>query len=296
MANVSLTLLFVPTRTISLLPGATETIAALGAADRLVGISHECDWPAAIRHLPRVTTTPIDVAAPSAAIDAQVRRAVAEGKAVIGVDADPLREARPTHLVTQSLCEVCAVSDGEVFRLAAVHDPAPAVVTMTGRTLSGVFDDIHLLARALDIEERGKVLVDDLQARLAELTDRYRNPSPPGVVVIEWLEPCFLAGHWTPEIVAAAGGRDIAMHPGAHSVAREWNEITALDPDVVIIAICGFDERRARLELVALDRAEVHQWLGRRKVIVIDGNAYTSRAGPRLVEAVEVIGAAIVKA
>src|SRR5688572_10741998 len=111
------------TRVVSLLPGATEIVVALGCGDRLVGISHECDWPPSVTHLPRVTTTPIDVAASSADIDEQVRRAVAEGKAVIGLDASMLRELRPTHIVTQSLCEVCAVSDGEAFRLASVLDP-----------------------------------------------------------------------------------------------------------------------------------------------------------------------------
>lgn len=282
-----------PARVVSLLPGATEIVAALGATDRLVGISHECDFPAGILHLPRVTSTPIDVHAGSATIDAAVRSAAAQGKAVIGVDAGVIRRLVPNLILTQVLCEVCAVSDGTTQRLAVTLDPAPTVLALEGRTLDGVFDDIGRVAVALDLADRGEALVTRLRARLDALRERFRRPSPIPTVVVEWLEPCFLAGHWTPEIVAAAGGRDIGMHPGAHSVPRDWHDVMRLDPEVVVIALCGFDEARARAELAALDRPDVHAWFAERRVVVIDGNAYTSRAGPRLIEAVEVLGRTI---
>jgi iron complex transport system substrate-binding protein len=280
-----------PRRIVSLLPGATEMVAALGAADRLVGISHECDFPATVTHLPRVTTTPIDRAADSGAIDAAVRGAIAIGRPVIGVEAATIRRLRPDLLITQTLCEVCAVADGAVQQLATVLDPPPSVLALEGRTLEGVLTDVLHVATALGLREAGADLVASRQARLHELRARYRRAEPIPTVVIEWLDPCFLAGHWTPEIVAAAGGRDIAMRPGEHSVARDWREVITLDPEVVVIALCGFDATRADAELRRMDRPEVQSWLAARRVLVIDGNAYTSRAGPRLIEAVEVLGA-----
>lgn len=276
-------------RVISLLPGATEMVAALGASDRLVGISHECDWPPSVQHLPRVTVTPIDGLASSAAIDAQVRRALANGTPVIGIDAASLRALKPDLLITQVLCEVCAVSDGEAIRAAAAMSDPPRVLALQGRTLTGVLEDIETVAAALTLIDAGLEVRQRLTARIEQLRDAHQRPDPPTVVVIEWLDPCFLAGHWTPEVIAAAGGRDIAMQPGQHSVALDWGEVLRLDPDVVVIALCGFDEARAHRELNALPRPDVHQWLGQRRMIVFDGNAYTSRAGPRLVEAIEVL-------
>lgn len=282
-----------PRRVVSLLPAATEMVAALGCLDRLVAVSHECDFPDAVTALPRITTTPIDPNADSAAIDAAVRRAAASGRAVIGVDADRLRSLAPELIISQLLCEVCAVSDGTVRRLASVLDPVPAVVALTGRTLGGVFTDLQLVAAALGVPEAGEATVAALQERLDRLRQRFRRAQAIPTVVIEWLEPCFLAGHWTPEIVAAAGGHDLGMRPGAHSVARDWSEVLALDPAVVVIALCGFDAERAHAELARCDRPAVRRWLAARRVVVIDGNAYTSRAGPRLVDAVEVLGEAL---
>lgn len=262
-------------------------IACLGATDRLVGISHECDDPTAGRQLPRLTTSAIDPSAPSAVIDAEVRAAVAGGRAVIGIDARALEALRPDLVLTQSLCEVCAVADGEAFRLAAVLDPPPRVLTLAGRTLAGVLDDLEAVAAALELPARGREVRAALEARLAACGARGAAGPPVDVLVIEWLDPPFLAGHWTPEVIAAAGGRDLAMQPGEHSTARRWEELLVLDPAVVVVAVCGFDEARAREELGRLTRPDVRDWLSRRRVAVIDGNAYTSRAGPRLVEAAE---------
>lgn len=282
-----------PRRVVSLLPGATEWVAALGAADRLVGISHECDHPATITDRPRVTTTPIDPAASSQAIDLAVRAAMSDDRPVIGIDAAQLAALRPDLLITQRLCDVCAVADGEAHRLAAILDPPPAVLSLEGRTVRGVLDDGRRIAAALGVAEAGKRLVATLAERLAVLGRRTERQDRPGVVVIEWLAPCFLAGHWTPELVHAAGGRDLAMCAGEHSIARHWNDVTALDPAIVVIALCGFDEARARAELAGLEDATVRRWLDARRTVVIDGNAYTSRAGPRIVEAAEVLAKAI---
>jgi iron complex transport system substrate-binding protein len=279
------------TRIVSLLPGATEMVVALGAESRLVGLSHECDWPPSVQHLPRVTTTPIDGHRSSCEIDAQVRSAVATGTPVIGIDRELLVALRPDLLITQVLCEVCAVSDGEAIRLAQALPDPPHVVALHGTTLATVLDDVVSLSATLQLPAAGSALRQELLDRVSALETRYSRPDPPTVVVIEWLEPCFLAGHWTPEVVSAAGGRDIGMLPGQHSVARDWNEVCQLDPEVVVIALCGFSEARAHAELDGLARADVRRWLQERRVVVIDCNAYTSRAGPRLVEAIEVLGA-----
>lgn len=280
-------------RVVSLLPGATEMIAALGAVDLLVGVSHECDEPAAVRHLPRVTTTPVDSSAPSAAIHAAVRAAVASGQQAIGIDAVLLSALDPDVIVTQRLCEVCAVAEGEAIGLAEVMDPPPRVVALHGRTLEGVWDDLVILGRAIGRAEEGERLAEALRAEVAALAAEHRREVPPRVVAIEWLDPLFLAGHWVPEMIAAAGGIDVGASPGSHSTLRDWNDVMALDPDLVLVILCGFDEMRARAELAAMPDGVPKRWLAEQRVAVHDGNAYTSRPGPRLVEGIRRIAAAL---
>lgn len=280
-------------RVVSLLPGATEMIAVLGRADLLVGISHECDQPTAIQHLPRVTTTPVDSGLPSAEIHAAVQSAVASGRQAIGVDALLLRDLDPDVIVTQRLCEVCAVSGGEVTTLAAVMEPPPVVVTLQGRTLDGVWNDITTLAAAIDCAEQGVTAAAALRAEVAALTAVHRRDRPPRVVAIEWLDPLFLAGHWVPEMIAAAGGIDVGAEAGSHSTLRDWNDVMALDPDLVLIILCGFDESRAHQEVDALPDGPPRRWLAARRTAVLDGNAYTSRPGPRLVEGIRRIAAVL---
>ena len=192
-------------RVVTLLPGETEIVAALGGGGHLVGISHECDYPPSVLHLPRVTSTPLDPALPSGAIDAQVRRLRNEGRAVIAVDAEGMRRLAPDVVITQDLCEVCAVAEGQVHRLASVLEPAPRVLALTGRTLAGVLDDIRTVAHALDLASEADELTAGLRSRLARL--RALAPAcPPRVLCIEWLDPLYLAGHWVPDLVAAAEG------------------------------------------------------------------------------------------
>jgi iron complex transport system substrate-binding protein len=272
-------------RVVSLLPGATETVAAVGALSQLVGVSHECDWPPAVRSLPRVTTTPIDVNAPSAVIDRTVREAVAQGRAVIAVDAAMLRRVNPGLIITQALCDVCAVIDGQVHQLARLLDPVPDVLALQATTLDGVWRDIVAVGAATGHRQAGLDVAASLAARVRQLS----APAParrPRVVVIEWLEPLFLAGHWVPEMVAAAGGLDVGSDPGQHSVVRSWPDVMALDPELVIIALCGFDQARAEREVAGIGDPAVRSWLAARRVAIIDGNAYTSRPGPRLVEGI----------
>ena len=279
-------------RVITLLPAATEIVAALGGAGYLVGISHECDYPASVQGLPRVTATPVDVAAPGAVIDAEVRRLRDAGRPVIGISADLLRQLAPDLVITQGLCEVCAVADGEVHRLTAAMHPSPQVLSLEARDLGGIWADIRRVGQALDLEDEAEELVLGLQSRVARL--RAATPSdPPRVLCIEWLDPLYLAGHWVPELVALAGGHDVGARPGSHSARHEWGELSGLEPDHVVVMLCGFGVERARAELSSLQSFEALELLRRVPVSIIDGNAYTSRPGPRVVDGAQRIKSAL---
>ena len=273
-------------RIITLLPAATEIVAALGAESELVGISHECDWPASLQHLPRVTTTPIDRDAPSGAIDQAVRKAIAAGRPVIAVDGDQLRELAPELIITQGLCEVCAVDDGQAYRIAEALHPSPDVVSLRAKTIEGIQDDIRLVGNLIAREAEAERLIATMDARLTAIRQQ-RPAHRPRVVCIEWADPLYLAGHWVPELVDAAGGIDVGAEPGSHSVTREWDDVVALKPDVVFVLLCGMDIPRAQRELEALTDPVARDFLASHRVHLIDGNAYTSRPGPRVVEAAE---------
>lgn len=278
-------------RVVTLLPGATEIVAALGAGSLLAGVSHECDYPAWVSRLPRLTSTPLDPSLPGAAIDTEVRRLRQTGRPVIQVDAKALARLDPDLIITQDLCEVCAVADGVVHRLADALPRPPAILSLTGRTLAGVLDDIRRVARALDRTAAGETLATELEGRL----DRLAAPGQARrrIVCIEWLEPLYLAGHWVPELVAAAGGLDVGAEPGAHSACSSWTAVMGLEPELVVIMLCGFDVARARKELDGLDSPDPARLLGSTPVWLLDGNAYSSRPGPRLVDGAARIAAAI---
>ena len=276
-----------PVRVASLLPAATEIVCALGAGDRLGGISHACDYPPAILGLPRLTLTPIADGGSSGAIDAQVRALQEAGQPVIAVDGAALVRVRPDLILAQDLCDVCAVTEDGLCALPDLLTPAPPVLTLSGRTLEGILEDIRRVGAALELAGSAADLVEQLRFRLAALRE-VPTPRVPRVMVIEWLEPLYLAGHWVPDLVACAGGVDIGAASGAHSVVTTWDRVTALKPDVAILALCGF----------GLDRA-VSEWQASAEarrvscpVFALDGNAYTSRPGPRVVEAAELLASA----
>jgi len=278
-------------RIVSLLPAATEMIAALGREADLVGISHECDYPPAICHLPRVTTTPVDPERSSAQIDREVRELQAAGHPVIGVDGALLTALAPDLIVTQSLCEVCAVADGVVQRLGAVMQPAPEILSLEARNLEGIWDDIRTLGHILGEIDAAHALVQTLQVRFEALTgEPYPGTSGgPRVLAVEWLDPLYLAGHWVPELVNAAGGINTGLAPGAHSVTWSWRDAAALAPDLILLMLCGFSAERAELELSALADPEALALFDATPTWIMDGNALTSRPGPRVVEAAEQI-------
>jgi len=274
-------------RVVSLLPAATEIVAALGALGRLVGVSHECDFPPEVRSLPRVTRTRVDPAMPSAAIDRAMAEAKRTGISPVEVDVNLMAHLRPDVLIGQSVCDVCAVGEGELARVVATLMPTPWVVTLHAHTLDQVFLDIRKVGEALELRDEAEELEAGLRYRLRRVQAGATGQKP-RVLVLEWLDPPYVAGHWVPELVRLAGGQDVAGSPGEPSRPRPWNELVALAPDVVVVALCGFEVPRAQTELAAVTDSRARELFGRR-VEFLDGNAYTSRPGPRLVAAAETL-------
>lgn len=273
-------------RVVSLLPAATEIVAALGAASWLVGVSHECDYPAEVKTLPRITRNTLDPSLPSGEIDARVA-ASKLGATLVTLDADLLRGLHPDLIIGQSLCDVCAVGENLVAQALPHLGHRPEVVTLHAHTLPEVLDDMQRVATALDLASEGEELVAGLRYRLRNIP-RPHVPTPPRLLVVEWTDPPYVAGHWVPELISAAGGTDVGSVPGAHSCARPWKVLRALAPDVMVVSLCGFDVGRARHE-ASLVRDPDGRALLDGRAIFIDGNAYTSRPGPRLVDAAELI-------
>jgi iron complex transport system substrate-binding protein len=258
-----------------------------------VGITHECDFPSEVIGLPRVTTSLVDRDASSRAIDESVRALSASGAPVFALDAGQLQRLAPTLILTQSLSEVCAVSDGDVRSLASVLEPSPQLLSLGGTTLDGVWDDITAVGSALGRGRDAAELLATVAARLRvvhETLKAARAPRP-RVAVIEWLDPLFVAGHWTPELVRRAGGIDVLAEPGRHSVECTAERIRTAGPELLLFAPCGFDAERAARESAALLQTAEWRWARGLAAWAIDGNALTSRPGPRLADAVEVMAA-----
>jgi len=280
-------------RILSLLPAATEIVAALDAADALVGVTHECDFPERARALPRVTASAVDAAASALEVDRAVRNRSAEGAPLFALDEARIGALRPDVIVTQALCEVCAVSETDVRAIAARLPAAPRVVTLGGSTLDGVFEDVARVAEALGAPERGAALVERLRARMRAVHETLEAAAAPRprVAVIEWTDPVFAAGHWVPEMVRRAGGVDVLARPGEHSRTMPLADVAAADPEVVIIAPCGYDVTRAAGEVTRLMADDAWRWLRGRAVWAVDANALVSRPGPRLVDGIETFAA-----
>ncbi len=280
-------------RIVSLLPSATEIVCALGAADQLVGISHECDHPPAVRDLPRLTRAKIRVDGSSAAIDRDVRALVAQGLSVYEIDVARLRALAPDVVVTQQQCEVCAVSFAEVEAATReALDRAPVIVSLTPRTLGDVWADIRRVATVLGREGHADALLTQAEARLAAVRTRSAALPRPVVACVEWLDPPMAAANWIPEMVEMAGGAYPFATRGAQSCSTSWRALAAAAPEVVVLMPCGFTVAQTQRELAALVAREEWRTLpavraGRASVV--DGNAYFNRPGPRLVDSTELL-------
>ncbi|WP_153556984.1 cobalamin-binding protein [Roseimaritima sediminicola] len=282
-------------RIVSLLPSATEIVCALGLRSQLVGVTHECDFPAGIESLPAVTRSWIPPAATSREIDALVRERLKSESALYSLDMPTLQRLSPDLIVTQTLCDVCAVAEREVREAVSRLPGSPRVVNLEPTRLADVFEGIAAVAAAAGVEDRSREVVAELEARVERVVQRARRVEPaerPSVLLLEWIDPPFSAGHWSPELVEKAGGRELLGVPGERSRAIEWERIVELDPEILVIACCGFDEPRMRQDLPILEAKpgwESLRCVRNQRVHIVDGSAYFNRPGPRLVDSLEIL-------
>jgi iron complex transport system substrate-binding protein len=281
-------------RICSLVPAATEIVFALGLGDRVVGVTHECDWPPEATSRPAVTAARIESdRLTSLEIDRAVSEAVGNGKPLYAIDAEGWRELEADIVLVQELCDVCAVSRDEVDGLVRARPIDAEVIDVSPATLGGVLTTITALGVRLGAEGAADELTGGMRSRIERVRAALADAdSVPRVFVCEWLDPPFSAGHWVPDMVDVAGGKDVASASGEPSRRMTWGEVAALDPEVVVLAPCGFDLDRT-IDEIDLDtlRGELLETAARRegKVFAVDANAYFSRPGPRLVDGVDLL-------
>ena len=267
-------------RVVSLVPAATEIVWALGATDQLVAVTHDDDFPPAVLDLPRVTRSTIPAGASARDIDRLVREAGSRGESTFHLDEDALREARPDVILGQTLCAVCAIT---LDRIPAGLPRSPDVVPLDASTIDGMFQDVRRIGAALGRDGDTDRLIKDLWSRLAAVRTQVAGLVRPRVACLEWLDPLFNAGHWVPEQVRIAGGADVLGTAGARSREISWNDVLAARPEIVIAMPCGWDAERAAIEAAALGL------IANARVLGVDGAAFFSRPGPRLVDGVELL-------
>jgi iron complex transport system substrate-binding protein len=281
-------------RIISLIASATEIVAALGFEEQLVGRSHECDFPPSVQRLPVCSAPRIDVHGTSRQIDDRVKDVLRSALSVYTVHNDVLDRHAPTHIITQTQCEVCAVSLRDVERaVCEMVATRPKVVSLEPMCLADVWSDIRRVAAALDAVERGEELVVSLQRRLEVVSASFSSlDDRPTIACIEWIDPLMCAGNWVPELVAIAGGRDVLGTAWKHSPYITWDDLRRADPDLLAVMPCGFDIGRTQSELHVLE--ERPEWRSLRAVqagraYLTDGNQYFNRPGPRVIESAEIL-------
>jgi iron complex transport system substrate-binding protein len=278
-------------RVISLLASGTEIVCALGAGDSLVGRSHECDNPGWVRKLPACTRPAFDVDMPSGEIDAEVRRRLKLNEPLYHVDAELIRELHPDLLITQSHCEVCAVTPDDVERVGCGL-LSSQVLALSAGTVDGIFDGVRSIARVLDRVPAGEELIASMRSRMRAVSDAVREKPAPTVVMLEWTDPIFSMGNWGPELVEAAHGKVLLGEKGQFSRAIPWDDVREADPDFLIIAPCGYNIDRTMRELPLIEALPGWKQLKSVKagrVAFADGNLYFNRSGTTIVETVEII-------
>jgi iron complex transport system substrate-binding protein len=284
-------------RIVSLLPSATEILFAIGAGPDVVGVTHECDFPAEAALLPHVTSSALAPAASSAEIDRHVRHSLHEGSSLYFLDADLLERLRPDLIVTQELCAVCAVSYDIVDRAVRRMRGDPSLVSLEPSSLDDVFATIAFLGELTGREAGAASLLRALRSRVDALQSRADSRTErPRVLVLEWTDPPMSGGHWTPGLIELAGAIPVLGNPGADSQALEWSAIAQEDPDAIVVGPCGFDLPHTHRAIA--DLADAEHWRSLRavrdgRVYAIDGSAYLNRPGPRLVDTAEIVAAAI---
>lgn len=282
---------------VSLLPSATEMICLLGLRDQLVGVTHECDFPPGVGGLPKVTRTQIPALAKSGEIDRLVREQLQTQRSLYAIEIETLAALEPDLIVTQGLCDVCAVSEQDVHDAVATLPKRPEVINLHPQTLQQVFTSLAQIAEAMGEDRKAKTAVDDLRARVEAVATRSRTTTDrPRVVMLEWLDPPFSSGHWGPEMVRLAGGLEQLGEEGQPSRGLNWSEVVQARPEVVVIACCGFDVDRTMEDLPLLGQVPGWQDLpavAAGQVFIMDGGQYFSRPGPRLVDGLEILAHAL---
>ena len=279
-------------RIISLLPSCTEIVYALGCGNRLVGRSHECDFPPEVRRLPVCSRAKINTNASSNAIDQQVKALLEQALSIYEVDTAKIKELRPDIILTQAQCEVCAVSEADLQKaLADTLNFDVEIISLSPRRFADLWTDMTTVARALGVFDECKETIQGLKARVVAIIEKTcMMKKRPSVACIEWLDPLMSAGNWIPEMVDLAGGNNLFGSPGKHSPWMTWEEIVKADPEILVIFPCGFDLERTHRELDLLKGKA--DWQALRavrsgKVFIADGSQYFNRPGPRLVDSLE---------
>jgi iron complex transport system substrate-binding protein len=287
-----------PMRIVSLLPAATEIVHALGMMEHMVGVSHECNYPEAANSKPRVTGCEIhgDQFA-SRDIDQWVSQKLSKGEDLYAIDEGKLRELRPDLILTQRLCDVCAPAYGSVMALAQALPGPPKVLNLEPNTLDDIVQNIQTVADVLGVPEAGARVIQSMRARVGYVKQRAEDVRHiPRVAVIEWLDPVFCSGHWTPELVGIAGGEEVLGLKGRDSVRKTWADVQAAQPEILMIACCGQSAARALQDwdrLKTLPEIQALAAVRNGNVFVADGNAYFSRPGPRVVDTLEILAEVI---
>jgi iron complex transport system substrate-binding protein len=278
-------------RIVSLVPSATEMLFALGLGDDVVAVTHECDYPPEATNRPRVTRDLLPSGLSSAEIDAAVKERTLNGESIYALDEEALHELQPDLIVTQALCAVCAVSYDDVRAIAEEIDSQPLVISLDPHTIGEVLGDARTIAQATDAKDAAVDLIRECSARIDRVRLAVRGARRPRVVALEWLDPPYAAGHWTPQMIEYAGGEDALGFTGEHSLQTTWDEVAAMKPDIVLVIPCGFDAEIAHRE------AEMHRdqlaAIGAGEVIALDAAAYFSRPGPRLIEGLELLASVL---
>ena len=283
-------------RIVSLLPSATEILFGIGAGNELVGVTHECDFPDEARSLPHLTSSALPHAARAADIDRHVRKALHQGSSLYHLNSELLERLAPDLIITQELCEVCAVSYSIVDRAARRLSSDPRVVSLEPSSLEDVYANILTVGEITDHSEGAKSLVAALREReeaaRAAVVDRPR----PRTLVLEWTDPPMSGGHWTPGLLETAGGRPVLANPGSNSQVIAWDEIAREDPDAIIVAPCGFDLPATHRAIADLDANPTWKQLRAVRtnhVFAVDGNAFVNRPGPRLIDTIEIFASCL---
>jgi iron complex transport system substrate-binding protein len=274
-------------RIVSLVPHATELLFALGLGADVVGVTHECDYPPAAQRIGHVTRDVLPADLDAGEIDAAVRERTLAGEAIYELDRDALAALEPDLIVTQALCPVCAVSYDEVAEIARTLPSTPRVIALDPKTLGETLGDVRTIAQATDRRDAGVALIAGTAARVDRIKLAVRTQPRPRVAAIEWLDPVFVAGHWTPQLIELAGGEDALGRPGEPSRVVTWDELAAARPEVLVMMPCGYDEQRAHAEATAYARELAG--VGARRIVAVNASAYFSRPGPRLIDGLELL-------